>query len=223
MRELLVGLAVAAAAFAMIPPASAGLDVDFGAAVALDDDTQIFLRVSSRHFDADHGRMEAVHHRLGRPEDAAVAFFIARHAGVAVNLVLKKRDKGLSWYRIALKLGVHPDVFFVPLRRHPGPPYGNAYGHWKKHKHAERHDAWKLHDDDIRELVTLRIASDYYRLSPDEVVRRRGSRTGVVQLVSGEYRSRHGKAKKAVKTPPGHAGHPGKGHAKGKGAHAERN
>jgi hypothetical protein len=207
-RAALVAMGLGLVLVAGAGDARAAVDVDLGAAVSLNDDVDIFLRISTRFFDAEPERTHRAYRRTHRAEDAAVALFLARHGGVSVKAVLRHRDDGLSWFQIGVRIGVPIEAYFVELRRPPGPPYGKAYGHWKKRGHPHKPHA--LTDQEVRDLVLLQITAGYYGMDPDEVVKRRAGLDGVA-LIADIYRTRHG-AK-----PPASRGHAkARGHGKGK-------
>ena len=40
--------------------------------------------------------------------------------------------RGMSWWDISVRYGIRPEVYYVPVAVAPGPPYGKAWGHYKK-------------------------------------------------------------------------------------------
>ncbi len=64
-----------------------------------------------------------------------------------------------------------PEIYYVPVAR-VGPPYGNAYGHYKRHKNDYRKVV--LADDDVINLVNLRFMSEYHGIAAETVIDRRG-------------------------------------------------
>ena len=199
-------------ALAGMPAAQAGFDIDFGASVRLDDDTDLYFAVSSRYFNRDRDVVERWGRRYDNPDDLAVALFISRHSGVSLKAIFDLRREGRTWWDLGIRVGVPTDVWFVPVRRDPGPPYGKAYGHWKKHKH-DKHNTFILADTDLRNLVAVRMIHDYYGVSVELAMARRSGGTGLLALVSDEYRGRHGKGRGPSHTKA-NQGHPGKGHGK---------
>ena len=141
------------------PAADAGLDVDFGAAVRIGDDHDLFLNVSARYFDEERRKVDSVAVRYRDPDDLAVALFLARRGGRDADEVHRLRARGLSWFDISIRFGLPADVWFVPVRHDPGPPYGKAYGHWKHHRRDKAH-AVALSDADARNLVAVRMLHD---------------------------------------------------------------
>jgi hypothetical protein len=83
------------------------------------------------------------------------------------------------------------DVWFVPVRRDPGPPYGKAYGHWKKHH--KNPSAVRLTDADVGNLVAVRMLHEYYSVSVEVAMEWRSSGRPLSALMSDEYEKRHGK------------------------------
>jgi hypothetical protein len=133
---------------------------------------------------------------------------------------------------ITLRFGLGPDIYYVPVQRVYGPPYGNAYGHYKHKKRKDWHTI-RLADDEVVNLVNLRFISERYGHPPEEVMRmrsagrsfaaindelRHGRRDKELQEPDRrEYRSweqRGGKEKDARKE--GDERHPGKGRGRDK-------
>lgn len=109
-----------------------------------------------------------IRERRVRDEDLPVVLFIAQHARVTPATIVDLRMRGLSWWDISVRYGIGPEVYYVPVAVAPGPPYGKAWGHYKKKPRKQ----WKtivLADDDIVNLVHVRFISDYYRIPPERV------------------------------------------------------
>jgi hypothetical protein len=191
------------------------VDIDFGASVRVDDRTDIFLAVSSRYFDEDRKVVNRQGLRYRDPDDLAVALFISSHSERTADDVWRLRRQGLMWWEISVRFGVPTNAWFVKTKRDPGPPYGKAYGYWKKHR-KNRNATVVLTDMDCRNLVAVRMVHDYYGLSVEAAMEWRSSGRDVRMLVSDEYQSRHGKSKVHARHAGGNddSGHPGKGKSK---------
>jgi len=63
-----------------------------------------------------------------------VVFFIADRAGLKPAPVIELRDLKKSWLDITIHFGLSPEIYYVPVTVDPGPPYGKAYGYFKKHR-----------------------------------------------------------------------------------------
>ena len=188
----LVGLALLLATVVPITT-YAGLDIQFGATVQVGDDSDVYFAVSSRYFDQDERNIRKWNHQCKDSDDLAVALFLSRHGHESPDHVLALRSKGLSWLELGLRLGVRPDVWFVPVKRDPGPPYGKAYGHWKKNG-KKSPGKMNLSDTDTKNLVAVRMLHEYYGVSVEVAMKWRSSGRDLKKITAGEYRSRHGKS-----------------------------
>jgi hypothetical protein len=108
-------------------------------------------------------------------DDLAVVFFLAARAQVNPRVVIDLRLGRRSWFDIALSLKLSPEVFFVPVGLDRiGPPYGNAYGYYRK---SGRFGNWRdFHpaDREIVDLVNLRFMSEYHGRAPEDIIALRG-------------------------------------------------
>lgn len=171
--------------------ASAGVDVGFGGAVAVGDDSSLFFSIASRHYDRDPLLVEDWGRRYFHdPDDLAVAMFLGGHCNNGPEYFFNLRRQGLGWFEISNRCRIPVDVYFLPVMRDPGPPYGNAYGHWKKHRRDPKH-AVMLTDADIRNLVAVRMAHEYYGVPVDVAMQWCSSGHGVRRVMNDEYRKRH--------------------------------
>lgn len=121
-------------------------------------------------------------------DDISVALHLAHHAHVDIGVVIGHRRAGLSWWDVTLRLNLSPMVFHVdiPANVHVGPPYGNAYGYYRKH-----HPTYVFVDADIHNLVNLRVTSHYYNLDPIAVIRSREGGKPFAAIV----KENHGRSK----------------------------
>ena len=145
-------------------------------------------------------------------DELPVVLFIAQRARVAPAVIVDLRLGGRSWMDIAVRYGLGPDVFYVPVAVVSGPPYGKAYGHYKKPKQH-----WKtivLADDDVVNLVNLRFLSDHYHVAPERVIELRGRHTDFV-AINAEFG--RGRTVRTVVVDRDDDGRPGKGKGKGRG------
>ena len=106
-------------------------------------------------------------------DEIPVALFIAQRAMVSSATVINFRRRGESWWDISVRFGLSPEVYYVPVTVAPGPPYGRAYGHYKK----KSRNQWRtivLTDAEIVNLVELRFLSEHYRVAPERIIEMRG-------------------------------------------------
>ena len=127
-----------------------------------------------------------------------VALFIAQRAHVSADLLLSWRREGKPWLQIAAQLKVPPTVFFLSIPEQKlGPPYGQAYGYYWKHQRDKKAPI-PLSDGEIADLVHLRIASSYFKLSPGKIMTLRAGGKSFSKIYALEYAKRHpGKGQKA--------------------------
>ncbi len=212
--KVVLRLLLAGAMACAVTPLFAGVDVDLGGVVRIGDDAALFVGISSHYFDRDQREVERWGAHYRDRDDLAVALFIAGRTRQSPDAIWALRRNGRSWWQIAVHFGMPADALFVPVRRHPGPPYGNAYGHWKKHKRDHRH-AVVLSDADVRNLVAVRMIHEYYRVSVDVAMEWRASGRNLEALMNDEYRRRHGGGHGKAKSKAHKASHkPGKGHGR---------
>ena len=151
-------------------------------------------------------------------DEIPVALFIARHAGVPWTRVVDMRLRGDSWWDISVRLGVSPEVYYVPVAVVSGPPYGRALGHYKK-KHRKEWRTIVLTDADVVNLVELRFLSDHYHVAPERIIELRGKDRDFV-AINYEVRGR-GKDSDRRDNQDGNSQGNGKrsnkGHGKGRG------
>jgi hypothetical protein len=151
-------------------------------------------------------------------DEIPVALFIARHAGVPWTRVVDMRLRGDSWWDISVRLGVSPEVYYVPVAVVSGPPYGRALGHYKK-KHRKEWRTIVLTDADVVNLVELRFLSEHYHVAPERIIELRGKDRDFV-AINYEVRGR-GKDSDRRDNQDGNSQGNGKrsnkGHGKGRG------
>ena len=110
----------------------------------------------------------------GIPDDEIpVVFFIANCAKVKPVTILDLRLKNMTWMDITLKYGLKPEIFYIPIKLNPGPPYGKAYGYFKKPRNTW--DKIVLTNDEIINLVNLKFISEYHGYALEEVIKMRSS------------------------------------------------
>ena len=209
-RTLVAGMLI----LFLVPAVShvmAGLDVDLVLRADLGDD-ELFMAISSRYCERDRSTVADFGVYFRDPDDFAVSVFLASRSGRGAAEISGLRERGYTWWQIGLRLGVPMDSYFVPVTHDPGPPYGKAYGHWKKRGRQSRSPGL-LTDADIRNLVAVRMLHDYYGLSVEQAMARRASGTDIRTLLTVEYRERHRKASRSPSSGKGH----GKSGAKSKG------
>lgn len=193
MKPMMISTAVLGLVLAAAPAAHAGIDVAFGARVPIGDDGGLFVNISSRYFERDPSVIQSWERRFESPDDLAVFFWITERSRRSADFVFSLRRQGLGWFEIGNRCGIPVDAWYVvvPAER-PGPPYGKAYGHWKKHQQNPDHRV-RLTDRQARDLVAVRMAHEYYRVPGEVAMDWRRNGDDVRSIMTREYRERHGK------------------------------
>jgi len=152
------------------------------------------------------------HYRV-RDEELPVVFFLASRAHVEPDAIIDLRIRQrMSWLNITFHYGLTPEIYYVPVER-VGPPYGKAYGHYKKHGQDYRKVV--LVDEDVINLVNLRFICDYHSAAPERVMDMRGQGMRFV-VINDDFR----REKEGHHDDDGDKGkdkHKGEGKGKGKG------
>jgi hypothetical protein len=208
----------AALILSLFVPALAGdafYDVTLGLRVG--DDARFFLNLTNDRYPAPSQVSVAVVKRCPRPaDDFPVIMLLASESRRSPDAVLAMRLRGLTWTDILFELRLSPDVLFVGMDRDPGPPYGNAWGYWKKHGGRPGKRRFTISDAQVVDLAKLRIASSYYRVSPYSIIGQRQRGVSVERYAANKGRpSGAGPAKKGASKGPG-KDH-GKEHGQGQG------
>ncbi len=184
--------------------------VDLGISVA-DGELRSFYLAVSNHYSVPGEEVVAVKERYRfRNEELPVVYYLAARARVNPSVVIDLRMGHMSWLDISFRYGLTPEIFFVPLTvKKVGPPYGKAYGYYKKYHPAKEWKKIVLSDSEIVDLVNLRFISEYHKLSPDLVVEMRGKGMNFVNINveiekgKGKSKTNQGKAKKTKKKQKG--------------------
>lgn len=199
-RKSMIALLALFAALLITPRTQAGVDIG----LSLDEDgIKSFHLAIGEHYGVKEKEVIVVRERKIPDEDLPVVFFLAKHAGVTHDVIVRLRLGGSSWMQIATSYSLGADLFYVDFDRDPGPPYGKAWGRYKKHKRSEWHKV-RLVDADIINLVNLKFAVAHYGCSPYDVVKMRAKGNGFAkfhkQARAEKMKKRKHKAKAVAST-----------------------
>ncbi len=142
---------------------------------------QGFYFAIGEHFKVPEKEILVIKEKHIPDEEIPIVFYLARRATVAPDAVLKLRLEGKSWMAITAHFRLSAEIFYVPAIHVDGPPYGHAYGHFKKKKREE----WRtieLADAEIVNLVNLKFISEHHGLSPDEIIKMRQKEESFIKV-----------------------------------------
>jgi hypothetical protein len=178
-------------------------EVSFGLSIDNDGLKGFYLAIGE-HYQVPEKQIVVVREKNIPDEEMPVVFFLARKSGVTPDVIIKLRLSGNTWMDITTHYGLTAEVFYVPVTVDPGPPYGKAYGHFKKHKKSQ----WgsiRLSDVEVINFVNLKFISDYYQCPADDVIGMRQKGTNFVDINAAvkknKQQKKQQKAKRADQEP----------------------
>jgi hypothetical protein len=159
----------------------------------VDGELRSFYLAISNYYRVPEPRVvEVKKHYHVRDEELPVVFYLASCAHVEPDVIIDLRFRQrMSWLNITFHFGLTPEIYYVPMQR-VGPPYGKAYGHYKKHKDDYKRVA--LADSDVVNLVNLRFISDHHHVAPEIVMDLRSQGRQFV-VINSEVRKGKGEQK----------------------------
>lgn len=194
MKKTILSLAFAALG---LSTASIAAQVQAGATFSGDGMRSFYFAVGN-YYQVPEPEVAVVRGYSLPPEEVPVAFYIAQCARVSPTVVIDLLRRGATWAGIATHFQFTPDIYYF----RDGPPYGKAYGYWKKHPPQ---------DFEVIDAVNIHFLSEYHHVTPD-VVRTERSRRGNYMLVSNDFAAKSHKGGDGGK----HEGQDkGRGHGKG--------
>ncbi len=199
-------------------PAMAAVSVDFDVLWSPDpdNDTQIYLHASNQAYPLPRERVVTVFPQMRDPyADYPVLAFIAYNGHADIAAVWNYRRHGHNWVDVMFHFGVRPNALFVKLDEPPGPPYGKAYGHWKKRHNRMRME--ELREDDVRFWVGVHTVAAFNGVTPAQAYRWHRDGQRFEQMTARHYRERRRNPRHVNEAGFGAMGPPhGKGHGKKK-------
>ncbi len=144
-------------------------DVNIGLSLNNGGLSEFHLSIGS-HYGAKEVEIERVRARSLADDEMTVVFFISNRAAVSPLEIADLRLKGLSWMDITFKYWLTSEIYYVRFTSDPGPPYGKAWGHFKKRPKKKWHEI-RLVDVDIVNLVNLKFLSEKHGYPPEKIVR----------------------------------------------------
>lgn len=163
------------------------------------------------------------------PDDFSILAFLSSHSGLTIEAIWRHRLGGASWYDVCGRVGVPMDVVMVRTQKDFGPPYGKAWGYWKKHpRPGDR--TFFLDDTDFQRMVEVHTLCKATGKGPDEIINGFKGGESYTKWAGKVGREKHGKGdsvhgkqggpedkgQKEHNKPADKGGTQGKGKGKGK-------
>ena len=200
-RRLSGAVLAAAALTLLIPaaPARAVVFTDVTLGMGLSDDQRVFLNVTNDHFAPSPAVAVALVQRAASPvDDFPVILLLAKAGRRSPEDILRLRQEYLSWSDIMFRMNISPSALFTGITRDPGPPYGKAWGYWKKHPR----ERLVIRDRDVVGLAKLQVASARHRVSPYTLIAERNKGVSYEHYVAEKNRGKYPKSKPPKKGGP---------------------
>ena len=98
-------------------------------------------------------------------------------------------DCSRDWFRVMVHFGIDPTVLFLPVPStyNVGPPYGNAYGYWRKHA-ANPGYRIVLSSNDVVNLANLNIIHRYCNTPVVDIMNYRAKNRSFHWIAGTEYK-----------------------------------
>lgn len=189
---ILVVLSLAGTLWARLPLGDFGapdLNVDLNASLVLSQGTW-GIPVTDANRIARDSRIT--------PDDFAVAAFLSSRGGLSIEAVWRYRTGGASWFDVAGRIGVPMDTVICQTGRDYGPPYGKAWGYWKKHPKAGDRTFF-LDDNEFIRLVEVQTLCKATGKGPDDIIKSLQGGESYTKWAGKVGREKHGKGQGADK------------------------
>jgi hypothetical protein len=186
---ILCAASIAAVAGIAAPASRADVDVSFGARAPVGDGN-LFFSISSRYFDRDPRIVNDWGRRFRNPDDLAVFFYIVQHSRMSPEQVYALRMRRMPWFEVGRQAGMRFNEWYVTYNGVPGGRYARPYRYYDRYRSDPRFSA-RLSDKEIRDLVAVRMAHEYYGVSPQTAMDWRRNGSNVQVIMTREYRNRH--------------------------------
>jgi hypothetical protein len=162
------------------------VDVDLGVEANIGDD-ELCLRINAHYFEKDPEYVRTAVRKHKMYEYYPIVLFLSYHSQKDVDFIVSLRQQELSWWEISSKLGVPVSAYYLDVGLKPvGPPYGKAYGYWKKHKKNPKYK-FKLTDEEVFDLISLKMISSYYGMNAEDVIKSRKAGIEFKHIITNQY------------------------------------
>jgi hypothetical protein len=169
------------------------------------------------YYDARGVSYDQAYNTFGQ-DNASVACYVASQARVGLQDVHRVYSaSGNNWGLVLGHFNINPSGLFLPVPSNYtiGPPYGNAYGYWKKHQKSPS-SRIVLSSNDIVNLVNMNVIHVQLGTAVIDIMQYRASNQTFPLIVNREYQ-RIGKGSYKVNYPHYDDNNQGSGKGHGNG------
>jgi len=201
MKRLFTSLMVISLILGMV--SAQDKQVDLGISVA-DGKLRSFYLAISDYYRVPAGEVVATKERYRlHDEELPVLYFLVTRVHIDPSVIIGLRMQGMSWLDVTFHYGLTPEIYYVPVTvEKVGPPYGKAYGYYKKYRPNKEWKRIVLSDHEVIDLVNLRFISEHYRLTSEVVMEMRSQGKSFINIneeagkAKGKQKEAHRKDKK---------------------------
>lgn len=171
---------------------SLGSNVDLGVSINNGKFTQFYFSLGE-YYRVPYDEIIIIKKRypIIRDEELPVFLLIISYVRVSPDVIIELRRGGWSWYEIMIRFGLEPERIFHRYIIVYGPPYGRAYGHYKKPPKRII-----LKDYDIIELSHVKFFSEYYNRDPKIIINLKKKEKDYIRVNEKLYHEIKGKKDK---------------------------
>ncbi len=160
--------------FGVVIMFTTGLMIGSGAGVSSSDGafTRFFLAIGD-YYGIPQREVMMIRERGIPVYEIPVVLFIAKRAHAAPEIITDFRLRDNTWLSTTFHFGLGAEIFYVPMGVVVRDSfYSKAYGYYK-HKPKKEWKTIPLNDDDIINLVNLKLISEHYGYPPEKVIQMR--------------------------------------------------
>lgn len=174
---------------------SLGTNIDLGVSLNNDKITHFYFSLGE-YYRVPYDEIIIIKKRypIIREEELPVFLLIINYARVSPDVIIELRKAGWSWYNIMIHFGLEPERIFQRYIVIYGPPYGRAYGYYKKPPKKII-----LKDYDLIELSHLKFFSEYYQRDPRIIIELKKKEKNYIIINERLYHEKEGKRDKPFK------------------------
>jgi hypothetical protein len=146
----------------------------------------LFFSISSQYFHREPQIIANWSRRFRNPDDLAVFFYIVQRSWSSPEQVYAIRQRGTPWYEVGRQCGVPFNAWYVTYDGRPGGRYARPYKYYDRYRRNPTYSA-RLSDQEIRDLVAVKMAHEYYGVPPEIALNWRRDGADVQVIMTRQY------------------------------------
>jgi hypothetical protein len=186
---ILCAASIAAVAGIAAPPSRAQYEPEVDLRVATRApgvEGNLFFSISSQYFHREPQTVSNWSRRFRNPDDLAVFFYIVSRSWSSPEQVYAIRMRGTPWFEVGRQCGVPFNAWYVTYDGRPTGRYSKPYKSYDRYRQDPRYSA-RLSDNQIRDLVAVRMAHEYYGVPAQTAMDWRRDGASVQVIMTREY------------------------------------